>query len=152
MSVRLDGRPFFGDVNTVLTKDLAVRQVGVSIDTLLGPLKVLVEEVQHVDITGRELSGVHFVVSEHTGSFVHGSGVSRANIGFTITGFNTRVNPAILFRNCHQILDVHISLSSSCGNLRNSKTFGAETLVESRSVHSLDGGRDKVGKSGEENG
>lgn len=62
--------PITCHVDTVLTEQLTVRQVGVCVNALLGACVVCIEEVQHVDVTGSELSGVHLVVVVHAGCLV----------------------------------------------------------------------------------
>lgn len=63
----------------IVTQQLAVGQVGVSIYTLLGTHEVLIEEIQLVDILRPELCRVDLHVAKETRCLVHSCDVRTAN-------------------------------------------------------------------------
>ncbi len=66
--------------HSVLAKELAVGQSGVSGDASLGPFVGSVEEVKSVNVSGRELGGLNRHVAEKSGSLIEGSSVGAANV------------------------------------------------------------------------
>ena len=80
MSIRLNGSVFLGEFELVLAQNLAVRKVWISKFALLGEVGILVEEVELVDVSGGELSGVDVEVSEESSSFPKSDDKARADV------------------------------------------------------------------------
>jgi len=127
-----------GDIDLILSNKLAVWEVWISIDTSLWPGEFLVKEVQQVDVSWGELSGVDLHVVEHASSLIHGGGESTAHVGLTITWLEAGVLPAILLWDGHQLGEGHSLLGSSGSNSWNIKSSGSKALVESFSEHDVD--------------
>jgi len=68
--VRFDSAEFFGHIDSVLAKKLAVGQVRIGFDAHLRSLEVFVKEVKHVNVSGSKFSGVDFMLSKHSSCFV----------------------------------------------------------------------------------
>jgi hypothetical protein len=64
-----------GSGESVLTKDLAVRKIGISFDASLGSFVICVEEVKLIKILGSEFSSLDFKVTEESGSLVKGNNI-----------------------------------------------------------------------------
>jgi hypothetical protein len=62
------------------------------------------------------------------------------------------VDPSLLFNNSKKILDGLVSVSSSCSDFRELKTFSAESLVEGLFNEDVSGGGDDGGEEGEHDG
>jgi hypothetical protein len=80
-------------------------EVRVSVDANLGSLEVLVEEVEHVNVSGSKLSCVHFKVTKHTRSLINRGREGAADVRFTITRNLASVLPTILFWHRHKVID-----------------------------------------------
>ena len=76
--VWLEGAVVVGDVDTIVSGELAVWKVGVCIDTLLWSLDILVVEIQTVGVEWVLLSGIDLHVSEKSSGSVHGSNKDTA--------------------------------------------------------------------------
>ena len=103
----------------VLAEELAVRQSGVSGGASLGSLVSSVEEVESVNVSGRELSGLDRHVVEESGGLVESSCVGAANVGQAVAGLFTSVLPAVHLDHCHDILHAHALLSRQLCDLAN---------------------------------
>ncbi len=88
VGVGSNGAQLLCDVNSVLANELAVGKVGVSVNAHLGALEVLVEDVEHVDVSGREFSRVDRQVVEHACCFVNRGRESATNVRFAVSWFN----------------------------------------------------------------
>jgi len=69
--VRFDCAELLGNIDSVLSKELAVRKIWIGIDANLRALEVFVEEIKHVYISWSKLSGVDFELVEHACSLVN---------------------------------------------------------------------------------
>jgi len=68
--------------HAIISKQLAVGEGGVCLDTLLGPLEVQIVNVEGVDVARAKLSRIYLIakVVEKTGNFVHSGNVSGTDI------------------------------------------------------------------------
>ena len=109
--------PVISHIDSVLTNQLAVGKVGIRIDTLLRSGIVSIEEVHPIHVDRSEFGCVYFEVVEEACCFINGSAVGGANECLTIVR-ETRIDPAVLFRDSHYILDIHVHACSYCCDTR----------------------------------
>jgi hypothetical protein len=127
MLVGLNGR-VVGEGKAEAAEDLAVWLVGVSLCAGSGALKVLVENIKRIDVSGSELRAVH--VLEESCSLIEGGNVGRANVGAAVSWCHTVVLPAFNLNHGHQVVDGHVSSSNLSSNLLNVEASGAESMVQ----------------------
>ena len=66
--------------HSVLAKELAVGQSGVSGDASLRSFVGSVEEIESVYVSGRKLGGLNRHIAEESGGLIEGSSVGAANV------------------------------------------------------------------------
>lgn len=125
-------------INPVLAHDLAIGQIGVSIDAGLRSQLGSVEEVQIVDISGGELGRLDIHIVKHASSLVDRGRISTAHESHTVVG-QTSVEPAILLGNRHDILNRHALVSSNFSDARHVVTVTVEALVQTLDVQVVHG-------------
>jgi len=88
-------------------------------------------------------------VAKQASSFPESSNVSTADEGHTIARLFSSVEPSILLRHSHHVLNSHVFGGSKGSQLRNFKASGAQTLVDSLREEDVDSIRNDLLKDGE---
>ena len=109
----------------VLTEDLAIRLIRVSLLADGGLDKVLVENVESVHVARSKLWAVDFCSSENSCSLIGSGNISRANVRDAVTRLNAFVDPAFLLYNGQEVLNTLSSAGSLGSYLLKVETLSA---------------------------
>jgi hypothetical protein len=69
-------------------------------------------------------------VAKKTSSFVKSGNVGTANVGFSISGFHSAVEPSLFFNNSEKVLNGLVSVGSGGSNFGEFKTYSSESFVK----------------------
>jgi len=138
--------------HAILAKDLTeTLVVGVSKLAVFGHFSGFIKEFHDVNVLGRELSGVHMEFTKQTSRFPEGSDVSTADPWSAITRLFSSVNPSVLLRHGHYILNCHVLGSSEGSLFRDFEASSSKAFVNCLREKDVDGARNNLFQDWEKN-